>query len=573
MDEKLYLIDTTAPFAVVIPKNMETNWSKAPFERLETYGIPNPARFAEVEAAFETYFRTISEIGYTAITLDDLAHAVDYDFYPSELSEKIRFYQQFYERIIAKAKSFDLQVFFTSDIMYFNEHIDRHASSRRNGALRLFSASIRSVFRRFPDLSGIIIRLGESDGIDVTGTFKSRLIVHTPVQCRRFLKRVLPVFEKYDKTLITRTWTLGAFPIGDLMWNRKTFEEVFGTIYSDNLVVSHKHGETDFFRYLNISPLFFNSPIRQIMELQTRREYEGFGEFPSFIGHDYERYARYLSTCQNVAGISVWCQTGGWSHFTGPTFLNGSSIWNEINTYVALRIFKNGSSAEQAVKDFAKRQLPQTDVEALLVLLRLSDRVVKELWYIPEFSRRRMYFRRTRVPPLLWIFWDTILINHTLRKIIRRFVHERTEAIQDGYRALHKIRRMKKFAAKAGLDTEPFDYQYATFKILALSREYYLGRWDPQITQRIIRAAEAYRRDYPHGFHVIHDFSPVHCKKWLIKALFKISLRSHPQYRLVDRILIIRLAGLVYPLFHLWSRKRMPDFSHEQAMGLQVLFK
>ena len=145
----------------------------------------------------------------------------------------------------------------------------------------------------------------------MTGTFKSRLVVHTPGQCRRFLKRVLPTFEKYDKTLIVRTWTLGAFPVGDLMWNRKTFDEVFGRIYSDNLIVSHKYGETDFFRYLNMNPLFFDSPVRQIMELQSRREYEGFGEFPSFVGHDYERYARYLSTCENVVGISVWCQTGG----------------------------------------------------------------------------------------------------------------------------------------------------------------------------------------------------------------------------------------------------------------------
>jgi hypothetical protein len=573
MSQKLYLIDTTAPFASVVPEDKETNWSKAPFERLETYDAPDPAKFAQVENAFESYLRTVSEIGYTAIALDDLAHAVNYDFYPAELKSKIEFYQRFYDRIIEKARSLNLQVFFTSDIMYFNEHIDRHVSRRRNGALRLFSASVRSVFRRFPDISGVIIRLGESDGLDVTGTFKSRLVVHTPGQCRRFLKRVLPTFEKYDKTLIVRTWTLGAFPVGDLMWNRKTFEEVFGRIYSDNLIVSHKYGETDFFRYLNMNPLFFDSPVRQIMELQSRREYEGFGEFPSFVGHDYERYARYLSTCENVVGISVWCQTGGWSHFTGLTFLRNSSLWNEINTFVTLRIFKNGSSAEQAVKDFAERYLPHTDVEALLVLLRLSDRVVKELWYIPEFSQRRMYFRRTRVPPLLWIFWDTILINHTLRKIIRRFVHERTEAIQDGYRALHKIRRMKKFAAKAGIDTAPFDYQYATFKIVALSREYYLGKWDPKIPRRIIREVEAYRRKYPHGFHVVYDFSPVRFKKWLIKGLFKLSLRSHPHYRLIDRILIIRLAGLVYPVFHLWSRKRMPDFSHEQAMGLQVLFK
>jgi hypothetical protein len=140
------------------------------------------------------------------------------------------------------------------------------------------------------------------------------------------VRSLLPLFERFDRLLIVRTWTLGAFEIGDLMWNELTFQSVFGGIESQNLVVSHKYGETDFFRYLNLNPLFYRGAHQKMVELQARREYEGFGEFSSFVGFEYERYARYLTDCDNVVGICVWCQTGGWSHFKRLTWLHRSSI-------------------------------------------------------------------------------------------------------------------------------------------------------------------------------------------------------------------------------------------------------
>jgi hypothetical protein len=68
----------------------------------------------------------------------------------------------------------------------------------------------------------------------------------------------LPVFEHFNKYLIFRTWTIGAYKIGDLIWNEKTYEQVLQGIQSKNFIVSMKYGDTDFFDQLRLDPLFIS---------------------------------------------------------------------------------------------------------------------------------------------------------------------------------------------------------------------------------------------------------------------------------------------------------------------------
>jgi hypothetical protein len=570
---KFFCVDSIAPFFATIPQNSELNWSKIPFNLLERNGIIDSNIKNEILKYFKIYCEKITGLGFNTITLDDVAHCVSHSFYPDEFKKKIESYQKFYISLFEIASQYNLDILLNTDVMFLHKSIISHTKMKKSALLRVFVTSILRTIKTYPQVKGIILRIGESDGIDVEDELTSRILIHTAKQARTLIRSLLPIFEKYDRVLLFRTWTLGAFNIGDLMWNKDTYEKTFGNITSENLIISLKFGESDFFRYLNFNPLFFETPQKKILELQTRREYEGFGEFPSFIGNDYEKYARYLSICENVVGISVWCQTGGWSHFTKLTFLNSSSIWNEINTFVTIRIFKNNMTAEEAVAEFSRLHFTDKDPLKLITLLKLSDRIIKELWYIPEFSSKRIYFRRNRVPPLLWIFWDNILINHTLRKIIRRFVHERKEAVHEGFRLLNKIKLMKEYAKELDIDEKIFDYQYDTFHIIASAREYYLGKWYPDLPKRIISRIEEYKEKYPHGFHIQYDFNPVHFKKWLIKTIFKLSLREHPHYRLIDKWFIIRFSSLIYPVFNIWQKRRLPVFYRNQAMGIQVLFK
>jgi hypothetical protein len=573
--DRLYLIDTLGPFFAALPAcgTREYNWSKVPFALLDQKKTLSAATANRIAEAFDGYIEKVRAIGFNALSFDDLAHCVSHEFYPADLRERVAAYQALYERLFERAARAGMKVFVNTDILFFNEAIRAHTRNSDARMLRFLAQSLRLLFRRFPHVDGVIMRLGESDGVDVDGSFHSELVIRTVRQCRRLIRSLLPLMERRGKTLVLRSWTLGAFEIGDLMWNVQTYHRVFDGIHSDNLVVAHKFGESDFFRYLNLNPLFFESYPAKIVELQTRREYEGFGEFPAFVGFEYERYARYLSECDNVVGVSVWCQTGGWTHFDRLTFIRGSSTWSEANTFVALRIFRDGWTAEQAASTFLQFKGICGAPESFLLFLRLADQVVRELWYIPEFARKRLYFRRTRVPPLLWVFWDNVIITHSLRKVIRRFVHERKEAVHDGYRMLHKIRRMQELARELGLGDVGLEHQYALFKILAMAREYYLGEWDPDLSRRIQAEVDEYRERYPNGFHITCDFVPVHFKKWMVKTIFALSLRPHPHYRLMDRLFLLRFTSLVYPLVNLWQKRRLPAFARNQAMGIHVLFK
>ena len=56
-----------------------------------------------------------------------------------------------------------------------------------------------------------------------------------------------------------------------------------------------------------------------------------------------------------ITGISVWCQTGGWVPFRRLTYLEKEGIWNELNSYACIKIFKEGQSVEEIAHDFSYR--------------------------------------------------------------------------------------------------------------------------------------------------------------------------------------------------------------------------
>ncbi|MBN2655569.1 MAG: hypothetical protein JXR86_00810 [Spirochaetales bacterium] len=572
----LFLIDTLSPFFAPLPDGEEYNWSKVPFTLLEGPDGLDVDKEIQIIDAFGHYVRKVSGLGYNAVTIDELCRMVDFDFYNAALRRKLEGYRSFYKKIFSIAAENNLKIYVTTDIMFFNRDIEEYLGKRRKkeSIKQLLRVSIEKLFREYPGISGVVFRLGESDGMDVEGDFISRLFIKKPEQCRKVVHDLIPLFEEKDKTMIVRTWTLGAYPIGDLIWNRATLDKVFRNMDSENLIISHKFGEGDFFRYMNLNPHFYDEgTYRKIIELQAKREYEGFGEFPSYVGREYEKFSRYLKQAENMQGIMVWAQTGGWSHFNRLTYGRRSSLWVEINIEVIIALFRDELKSEEAVYRFAERNPDLQDGEKLLELLKLSDRVVRNLWYLPEFSSRRMYFRRNRIPPLLWNVWDNILISHSLRSVIRLFVLEKKEAVLDGYRFLRKIKRMKKLACELGIDTEQFDFMYDTFRIVALGREYYLSRWNPGFQEKLSGLSAKYRKKYPGGFHIIEGYALVQPKKWIIRTLFVLAIRNYPQYRLIDKLVLIRFSSLIYLLVSLFNRKKLPAFLEEKAMGVQTLLK
>lgn len=570
---QLHLIDAIGPFFRGWDRRT-INWSKIPFEHLRA---ADATQWAQIREDLQSFASQTARVGFNAASLDDVWHLVDHEWYEPEVRELIQGHKKEFRACFDVLRSQGMQVFVTMD--YFSATpAMREALGREKISPVDFTADLLDRFLAdFPEVAGVIVRIGESDGRDVNDDFHSELLLKRPKQANIFLKCLLPVFEKHDRKLIFRTWTVGAYPIGDLMWCRRTFAKVLDGIESPALIVSMKYGESDFFRYLPLNRNFFRTKVAKIIELQTRREYEGCGEYPSFVGWEYERYLQELRQAGNVVGCMVWCQTGGWVPFRRLAYVDGSALWTELNTFVTLRLFRDHSLVEDAVREFAQN-FGCPDPNAFLELLRLSDEVIRELLYVEEFARQKLFFRRVRIPPMLQVYWHNIFISHSVRRVLRYFVQDREGCLRAATRSLERIDQMHELAGRAALPVEDIEFMRNTFTLLALAREYFLADDSPAMVERLLEAKKAYKSLYPkkgsrYRYRIKTDFTPLMLQQRYLRWGFKLLFRRQRGYRFVDRIITLHLLSMIYRVIAKRRPRWVPEFAKESAMGVDAVFR
>lgn len=565
--EKIYMIDTISPF-FTRHKKKKVNWSKIPFHQLEKKGDISCKTLDKIKNSFEIYIKKVKEMGYNSVSIDELCYMVIFDFYNPELKKKLGKYREFYRDIFEIVKQLDMRIFITTDVMFYNESIERYINRGKSNETKLLREAIINTFDSFPAIDGLIFRVGESDGVDIMGDFKSNLFLKKKKQTNLFIKNLLPVFEERSRYFIFRTWTVGAYGIGDIMWNEKTYKDVFNGIKSRNFIISMKYGDADFFRYLSLNPHFFLDGRKKIIELQTRREYEGFGEFPSFVGWDYKDYYEKIKGNKSIAGITVWCQTGGWSSFKNLTFLKKSSFWNELNTYVTIQIFKNGKGVEEAVEEF-EPGVPGND---MVEFLRISDEIIKELLYDPYYSKLELYFNKVRIPPLVHIFWNNVTITDFIINFHRNFCSDPDMSVRKGFEALKKVKRLQEIAIKSGIDQYDYNFHYETFFIFAKARELIYFNEKKSEIKKFKRLVKVYKSKYPRAYKFHIKVSTKKIAPWF-SFLLKILIRKTKDYRMVDKFLFNKFTFHIYMLLYKVVRKRFPKFLNNQAMPFETLLK
>ena len=572
---EIFLIDGIGPFFRAYKKR-RINWSKIPFHHLNKQKSQLPELFKQIALDMESFAKKVSLEGYNSISLDDVAHLAKDPWLSDEVNELIDIYRSEYREIFSICTKHKLDIYLTMDVLSLTRDLKDELRGNRENALAFFMRQIENVLTSFPQIRGIILRIGESDGHDVKGVFKSELVMRTAKDVNSLLKRILPIFEQYKKYLILRTWTVGAYAVGDFSWHRRTSAKALKGIDSPNFILSMKYGESDFFRYLPLNTLFFSLKVKKIIELQAKREYEGCGEYPSFIGWDYFEYAQQLAAAPNMVGMSVWCQTGGWIPFRRLTYLEPSGVWNELNSHVSIRIFKDRANVREAVESFAKGK-GIDDVEKFLEFLRLNDEAVKELLYIPELAIEKRFFRRVRIPPLLSVMWNNIFINDSVRTVLRALVNSGEECIETGHGALDKIGKMHPLAKELELPSDDIDYMYDTFAILSLAREYYFTPYNEDIRRKIKGAKRAYKKKYPKElrsrYRIKTNYSPFRIKRRHLRFMLGITLRNKRGYRLLDHLITLHLLGFLYRFLVKIRPSLIPEFARKQAMGIETIFK
>lgn len=569
---EIFLIDAIGPFFRGY-EGTRVNWSKIPFTHLDKAA---PEDWLAIEEELRLFARQVLAQGYNAVTLDDLAHLAAHPMHEPEVAVRIAVFREHFGKIFDMLNGdFGLKVYLTSDVLPMTPALSEAMEDEPEELDRYYRNLVVGILDDFPQLAGLILRIGESDGNDVEDPIRTRLHLRSTAETNRMLRKLLPEFERRGKDLIFRTWTVGAYQIGDLIWHRGTLERTLEGLESPSLVVSMKHGESDFFRYLPLNRAFFRVKQRKLLELQARREYEGAGEYPSFIGRDCERFEEQLRDVENMAGISVWCQTGGWHRFRRRAYLekDGRDLWILLNTAAAITVFKHRKPADSCLESL----FDPFRAHALRELLHHSDTVVREILYIGEFARQKLFFRRVRIPPLFHVYWDSLFINHAVRKIVRHFVSDPRSAMTAGESAAGLFPRMEALAIEAGLPVDDIRHMADFFNLVLLARGYYFLPFDESRIDEIRMAKKAYKQRWPREvrsrYRIKVSFEPFPLKRRTLGLAARLFVRRRRGYRLLDRLFTLRLAGHAFRLLRPRDPAAMPKFLRESAMGVDVLFK
>lgn len=574
MRPRLFLIDAIGPFFRNYEKR-RINWSKIPFTHLATEGGQRERQWSRIREDLRHFAGEVSSLGYNAVTLDDLAHLAPHPMHEPEVSKRIEVFRQEFSQLFDILDEFKLRIYLTSDVIPLTPAIDAAFGDKRRRLEDYYLGLVESLLDDFPLIAGLILRIGESDGVDVKDPIRTRLHLTSPAGTNRFLHRLLPLFEERKRDLVLRTWTVGAHRIGDLIWHRRTLAETLDGIDSPHFIVSMKHGESDFFRYLPLNRAFFRIPQPKIIELQARREYEGAGEYPSFIGWDCEQFARELGEAENLVGVSVWCQTGGWHRFRRLAFLEeaGDDTWIRLNATVALRVFRDQQPVEEVMRDLYGPARAVSVIE----LLRNSEIVVRELMYIEDFARQKLFFRRVRIPPLLHIYWDCLFVNDAVRKVLRHFVRDPERSLRAGEAAYALFPQMIELARQAGLPARDIEHWRDFGNLVRLARRYYFLPHDSGMAERLRSAKADYKAAWPREsgerYRIKLSFEPFRLRRQTLGWLSGLLLRRKRGYRMVDRIFTLNLLGLVFRVFRPRRKEAMPKFLRKSAMGVETLFR
>ncbi|MBC7981427.1 MAG: hypothetical protein H7Y36_12765, partial [Armatimonadetes bacterium] len=510
-------------------------------------------------------------------TLDDLAHLAHHPLHEPEITQRIAYLRTRFQSLFQLLKNeFKLQIFLTTDVLPLTPAIAESLAGKTEDLEKYYVSLVTQILDDFPILSGLILRIGESDGNDVRDPIRTQLHLRHPRETNRLLRLLIPHFDSRSKKLILRTWTVGAHHIGDLIWHRGTLAETLYKIDSPNFIVSMKHGESDFFRFLPLNRAFFRVKNPKIIELQARREYEGAGEFPSFIGSQCESLARELASAENVIGMSIWCQTGGWHRFRRLAFLpenKNPDIWIRINVATAIYSFKDQLSVEQSMEQL----LGPERASPALQLLRYAETLIHQLYYIEEFARQKLFFRRVRIPPLINIYWDCVFINHAVSKILQHFVPDPERALRAGEAAATLFPSMIKLAREAELPVADIEHMRDFFSVLVLARRYYFLPFDDTLAEQIRVAKKEYKKRYPatlrERYRIKISFDQFKVKRRTLSWLSSLLLRKKRGYRIIDHLFTLHLLGFVFRLFKPRNPKKMPKFLRKSAMGIDSLFK
>lgn len=275
-----------------------------------------------------------------------------------------------------KAESMD--IYAMSDLILLPKRlIAKYGIEKRFGnpqdtlVQRILRYQINAFFKQFPQMDGIVVRIGETYLEDAPYHMGSIQNKSDADKCIIPLMNLLreEVCVKLNKKLIFRTWW--AFDTDD-----KKYMYINDRIEPHkNLIIAIKHCEGDFHRGNPFSKVLGIGRHQQLVEVQCAREYEGKGCYPNYIAkgviegfeEDHGRKEKDLSwnlrqiyQSGKLVGMWTWTRGGGWE---GPYPKN--EIWCDLNAWVMAQWANHPNASEASIFNrYCKEVLKMDDANA-----------------------------------------------------------------------------------------------------------------------------------------------------------------------------------------------------------------
>lgn len=239
----------------------------------------------------------------------------------------------------------------------------RRLSVLRPMTQQVMRVQIAELFQRFPDLTGIFIRFGETYLHD-TPFHVGGSPVGGGEEEHRVLINLLreEVCVKRGKLLFYRTWGWDGF-----LTKPAFYRSVTDAIEPHpNLVFSIKHTQGDFTRDVGFNPTLGIGKHRQLVEVSCNQAgLYGKNAWPYYIGKgvidgwkswgagEGDRGLRSLVGNPQFAGVWTWTRGDGWA---GPYI--PKEFWVDLNAYVINRFGQNPNLSEEEIfNEYARERL------------------------------------------------------------------------------------------------------------------------------------------------------------------------------------------------------------------------
>ncbi len=383
------------------------------------------------EPLFESVFndaQVVADYGYNSQVFKHVNTIITFDklglnLFPDNSLQK-EWLEEFSAGLIKEmrdAKKAGLQVYYHIDLfvlpqkiveLYKEDICDENGkiSLVKPMTMELHRVMFEEMFARFPEIDGLIIRVGETYLMDTPYHVGNGAVEYgdRELEKQQFTKLLQFLREdicvKHNKKVFFRTWD--CFPDrfhADLGY----YLDVTNNVEThENLYFSIKHTALDFWRRVRWNDCLTQGKHKQVVEIQCQREYEGKGAFPMYV---MDHIINGDKHCKNVVGLKdivadshikgvyTWPRGGGW---TGPYLKN--EFWCKLNTYVISHYALDPSRTEEEIfYEFAIYEMKLTKENAKLFreMCLLSDEAILKSRYIEEYDKT---LNESRMPSCIW---------------------------------------------------------------------------------------------------------------------------------------------------------------------------